>query len=153
MLGTSPPERPASIQIAAITGAAAANCLRAAGGMATRGTSERSAPGVRLTLSGDRAMTTIPRIVMMVRTLKMMEFAVVVSWIARPASKEPTARPPVTLALPRIVPSLFPFGGASSTSAAVKALDTAPVATPYTMRAAITHPISGATRNMTIDAS
>ena len=63
MLGASPPERPASIQTAATTGAAAANSLRAAGGMATRGIIERSAPGARVTVSGDSAMTTIPRIV------------------------------------------------------------------------------------------
>ena len=91
MLGASPPESPASIQTAAITGAAAANSLRVAGGTATRGISERSAPGARVTVSGDRATTTIPRIVTMVRTTKMMAFAAVVSWIARPASREPSA--------------------------------------------------------------
>ena len=153
MLGASPPERPASIQVAAITGAAAANSLRVAGGMVTRGISERSAPGVRVTLSGDRAMTTIPRIVTMVRTTKMIEFAVVVNWIATPASKEPKARPPVRPTLPRVVPSRFRFGGASSTSAAVNAVVATPVAAPCTMRPAITHPISVATRNMTFDAS
>ena len=90
---------------------------------------------------------------MIVRTMKTMAFAAVVSWIARPASKDPTPSPPVRPTLPRIVPSLFRFGGASSTSAAVKAVVAAPVAKPCTMRPAITQPISGATRNMTFDAS
>src|SRR6185312_2582689 len=89
-LGAIPPDRPESIQTAAITGAAAVNSDRVAGGMATRGTSERSATGTRVTLSGDMAMTRIPRTVMIVRTMKTMAFALVVSWIARPASKDPT---------------------------------------------------------------
>ena len=78
-LGAIPPERPESIQTAAITGTAAVNSLRVAGGMATRGTRERSAPGTRVTLSGDMAMTTIPRTVMIVRTMKTMAFALPVS--------------------------------------------------------------------------
>ena len=131
MLGARPPESPASIQTAAITGAAAASSSRVAGGMATRGTSERSAPGARATLSGDRAMTTIPRIVRMEKMMKTMEFALVVSWVATAASKQPTARPPVRLTLPRIVPSRFRLGGAISTSAAVKAVVAAPEATPW----------------------
>ena len=78
-LGAIPPDRPESIQTAAITGTAAVNSLRVAGGMATRGTSERNAPGTRVTLSGVSAITTIPRIVMNVRTMKTMAFAAVVS--------------------------------------------------------------------------
>jgi hypothetical protein len=78
-LGAIPPDRPETIQTAAITGTAAVNSLRAEGGMVTRGTSERNAPGARVTLSGDRAITTIPRTVMMVRTMKTMAFAVSVS--------------------------------------------------------------------------
>jgi hypothetical protein len=55
--------------------------------------------------------------------------------------------------LPRIVPSRFRPGGASSTSAAVNAVVAAPVAKPCTTRPAITQPMSGATRNTTFDAS
>ena len=123
------------------------------GGTATRGISERIAPGARVTVSGDSATTTMPRIVTIVSTVKMTVFAMAVNWMARPASSAPTARPPVMPTLPRMVPSLLRFGGASSTSAAVKALVAAPVATPCTIRAAITHPMPGARRNITIDAS
>ena len=79
MLGASAPERPESIQIAQIAGTAAANSLRAGGGTATRGISERIAPGARVTVSGDSTTTTMPSIVMMMRTMKTTAFAMSVS--------------------------------------------------------------------------
>src|ERR1700755_47750 len=60
MLGASPPERPDSLQTAAIAGRAAANSVRAEGGTAILGSSERSAPGAPSAVSGDTAMTRIP---------------------------------------------------------------------------------------------
>jgi hypothetical protein len=85
--------------------------------------------------------------------MKMIELATAVNWIAIPASSEPTARPPVKPTLPRTAPRFFRFDGASSTSAAVKAVVAAPEAKPWTMRPTITHPISGARRNIRFDAS
>nr|WP_242000787.1 hypothetical protein [Kribbella rubisoli] len=151
MLGASPPDKPASIQTAATTGAAAANSFRVTGGKVMRGSSEGSAPGARVTVSGESATTTAPRIVMIVRATKMMVFAALVTWIAKPASKEPRPSPPVRPTLPRIVPSFFRLGGASSTSVAVKAVVAAPPARPCRIRPAITHPTSVATRNTRFD--
>ncbi len=90
---------------------------------------------------------------MTVSATKTIEFAVSVSWIPRPASSEPKASPPVRPTLPRFVPSRLRFAGATSTSAAVNAVVAAPVAAPCTMRAAITHPMSGPIRNIRFDAS
>ena len=150
IVGASPRDRPASIQIAAITGAAAANSLLAAGGTETRGIRERIAPGVRVTLSGESATTTVPRIVTIVRTAKMIVFAWGVNWMANPASNAPTASPAVMPTLPRMLPNFFRFGGASSARVAVNALVAAPVARPCTTRAAITQPMSGAMRNIRV---
>ena len=96
-------------------------------------------------------MPTVPMMVMIVRMMNTMEFAIGVSSIASPVSRAPSARPPVSPTLPRMAPSRFSFAGASSTSTAVNAAVAAPPATPCTMRPAITHPTSGARRKRTFD--
>nr|WP_245971969.1 hypothetical protein [Solirubrobacter pauli] len=153
MLGARPPESPASIHTAATTGAEARKGRRTTGGTEIRGISERSAPGSPPAVSGEATTAAPPATVSALRATNAIVLADDVSWIAMPASNEPPARPPVRPTLARIVPSRPRCGGASSTSAAVKAPVAAPLARPCTTRPAITHPTSDAPRNMRLDTS
>src|SRR6185437_14265855 len=63
MFGANPPDRPASIHMAATTGAAAENSLRADAGIDTREIIDWAAPEVRVTVSAEASTVIPPRMV------------------------------------------------------------------------------------------
>ncbi len=70
-----------------------------------------------------------------------------------PENSAPIPRPPVVIRLVITAPRRLRPSGASSTIAAPKVLDAAPVAMPCRTRPKISQPIDGANRNTTTDAS
>ena len=144
---------PRASTTAATTGAAAKNSPACRVGNGDRGISDRSAPGLRG--SSRREARTVMRPSDCERDERDEDDRVRrrVSWMASPASSDPSASPPVRPTLARIVPSRFRPAGANSTSAAVNAAVAAPLAIPWTIRPAMTQPTSGARRNRRFEPS
>ena len=67
--------------------------------------------------------------------------------------RAPRPRPAAGATLPASTPSFLCLAGAYSAAAAVNALTAAPVAMPWTVRAAITQPMFGASRNISMAAA
>jgi hypothetical protein len=150
IVGASPRKSAANIQDETKPGRARRNSLRSVRATKILGRRERSAPGCRDTVSGELAMETSPTTAKSARVPKTSGTGAVPYCTAIPLRKAPTPRPAADAPETMTAAIRLRDSGARSTTAAVMALVSAPVAAPCTMRAVMTQPIDGAMRNSPI---
>jgi len=153
MVGTSPMNRAENIHPPMRMGTVPANSRRAVAGTRTRGASDARPPGSGVTVSPAKSATSAPKTMMTASVTNTTVLADPLNWIAVPARRAPRPRPPAGAAPPMMAATRFARSGANSNRDAENALVAAPVASPWTTRAAMIHPMFGANRNMIIDAS
>ncbi len=142
--GASDRYRPPSAHTAMNTGRPRTKSARARTGIDTRGTSEASAPGRGVTVSGIHSTTAAPTANTMASTPNTSITGWAVNLTAMPVSNAPTASPARGETLVIIAPRRLRDAGAASTTAALNAPLAMPVATPCTMRAPISPAMSSA---------